>query len=415
MDIWPDSYTIKMIDMKTYLLNGLFLLAVCLSSACTEKTLNKKSDGKKDFPTLSAMEIFDNLDASFEAEMPLVDSGGTPIRSAGTGIHPSLPDFYGGGYYDAEGHAVVLVKGDPDAYLDEIRVRTKSNNVIVQRCDYAYNELVALNDSLGIPFEDEALCRELGWTGSGIDSEKNRVMVGLLPLTEKAKRRFKEWVCSSGAIEFEEGGVSVLDAAANLAGTISHLKFNASIGYRAKNAMGASGFVTAGHLFHEADEAVFIKGSYGADCRNTQYSGSIDAAFCQLRKGYYISNRTEYRGVVINARCTPLKSLRKNTLITMEGFSTAKASTGAVIRTDARQKFANRFIPGKGYVTYTISNLILSTYSSTNGDSGGIVYEESTKNIVGIHTGRFLQNKQFKGSFTSYAGYINQAFNLVLE
>ena len=213
MDIWPDSYTIKMIDMKTYLLNGLFLLAVCLSSACTEKTLNKKSDGKKDFPTLSAMEIFDNLDASFEAEMPLVDSGGTPIRSAGMGIHPSLPDFYGGGYYDAEGHAVVLVKGDPDAYLDEIRVRTKSNNVIVQRCDYAYNELVALNDSLGIPFEDEALCRELGWTGSGIDSEKNRVMVGLLPLTEKAKRRFKERVCSSGAIEFEEGGVSVLDAA----------------------------------------------------------------------------------------------------------------------------------------------------------------------------------------------------------
>ena len=92
-------------------------------------------------------------------------------------------------------------------------MRTKSNNVIVQRCDYAYNELVALNDSLGIPFEDEALCRELGWTGSGIDSEKNRVMVGLLPLTEKAKRRFKERVCSSGAIEFEEGGVSVLDAA----------------------------------------------------------------------------------------------------------------------------------------------------------------------------------------------------------
>ena len=199
--------------MKTYLLNGLFLLAVCLSSACTEKTLNKKSDGQNDFPTLSAMEIFDNLDASFEAEIPLVDSGGTQIRSAGMGIHPSLPDFYGGGYYDAEGHAVVLVKGDPDAYLDEIRVRTKSNNVIVQRCDYAYNELVALNDSLGIPFEDEALCRELGWTGSGIDSEKNRVMVGLLPLTEKAKRRFKERVCSSGAIEFEEGGVSVLDAA----------------------------------------------------------------------------------------------------------------------------------------------------------------------------------------------------------
>ena len=103
-----------MIDMKTYLLNGLFLLAVCLSSACTEKTLNKKSDGQKDFPTLSAMEIFDNLDASFEAEMSLVDSGGTQIRSAGMGIHPSLPDFYGGGYYDAEGHAVVLVKGDPE-------------------------------------------------------------------------------------------------------------------------------------------------------------------------------------------------------------------------------------------------------------------------------------------------------------
>ena len=197
--------------MKTYVLNGLLILAVCLSSACTEKTLNKKNDGQKDFPTLSAMEIFDNLDASFEAEMPLVDSGGTQIRSAGMGIHPSLPDFYGGGYYDAEGHAVVLVKGDPEAYLGEIRARTKSQNVIVRRCAYSYNELLALNDSLGIPFEDDALCEELGWTGTGIDWEKNRVMVGLLPLTEEAKRRFRERICSSGAIEFERGGIGISD------------------------------------------------------------------------------------------------------------------------------------------------------------------------------------------------------------
>ena len=82
---------------------------------------------------------------------------------------------------------------------------------------------------------------------------------------------------------------------------------------------------------------------------------------------------------------------------------------------NARQKFANRYLPGIGYVTYTISNMIFSTYPSKNGDSGGIVYEESSKNVVGIHSGRLVENNQFKGSYTIYAGYINQAFNLTLE
>ena len=198
-----------MIEMKTYVLNGLLILAVCLSSACTEKTLNENSNAQDNYPALSAREIFDNLDASFGGEEPSVDFGDAQIRSSG--VDPRLPDFYGGGYYDEAGHAVVLVKGDPEAYLGEIRARTKSQNVIVRRCAYSYNELLALNDSLGIPFEDDALCEELGWTGTGIDWEKNRVMVGLLPLTEEAKRRFRERICSSGAIEFERGGIGILD------------------------------------------------------------------------------------------------------------------------------------------------------------------------------------------------------------
>ena len=99
----------------------------------------------------------------------------------------------------------------------------------------------------------------------------------------------------------------------------------------------------------------------------------------------------------------------------MEGRSTAKASTGVVIKTNARQKFANRYLPGIGYVTYTISNMIFSTYPSKNSDSGGIVYGESSNDVVGIHSGRLVENNQFKGSYTIYAGYINQAFNLTLE
>lgn len=98
----------------------------------------------------------------------------------------------------------------------------------------------------------------------------------------------------------------------------------------------------------------------------------------------------------------------------MEGRSTAKASEGIVSEISSSQVFTKE-LPGIGYKTYSISNLIFSSYPSAGGDSGGTVYDKASSKVVGIHTGRLLQNKVFKGSYTSYAGNINSTYKLTLE
>ena len=201
--------------MRTNLMKGLFLLAICLS-ACTEKILKENSNRQNDFPVLSASEILNNLGNSFKNISE--DSAEMQMQSANVEGDLVYPDYYGVVYLDEDGNVIVLVKGEPEGFAEEFRKRTRSCNVIVHSCEYSYNELVTLVDSLNAIFLNDALCNELGWTGIGIDTEKNRVMIDLLPLTEGAKRRFKNQVCRSSAIEFKKGGISVMDATTNMGG-----------------------------------------------------------------------------------------------------------------------------------------------------------------------------------------------------
>lgn len=388
--------------MKKFLFNGIFLIAICLS-ACTDKAVNEVSNDPTEYPTLSAGDILNNLGNSFKIQ----------TRAANADSDFAYPDYYGGGYLDTDGNVVVLVKGEPQKFMNEFQTRTLSNNVIVKKCQYSYNELVELNNQLIKVFSDETTRNELQWTSIGIDTEKNKVIIGLINCTENAKNKFKNKVSNSDAIDFKEGGEGTLDASANLAGKVSYLSVGGSIGYRAKNSAGSSGFVTAGHFVPKINGAVYIEGNYGADCKNTQYSGTFDAAFCQLRSGYSISSTTQYGKVTVKAELVPLANM-KNTTIVMEGRSTAKASEGVVSEISASQVFTKE-LPGIGYKTYSISNLIFSSYPSAGGDSGGTVYDKASSKVVGIHTGRLLQNKVFKGSYTSYAGNINSTYKLTLE
>lgn len=387
--------------MKNFMFIMVLLLSVCLS-ACTDKALNDESKQQEEYPMLSAGEILDNLGSSFKAQ----------TRSGVSDPDFIYPDYYGGGYLDVEGNVVVLVKGDANKYLKEFQRRTLSSNVVVNECQYSYNELVQFNELITEKFMDESLRNELHWTSVGIDTEANKIIVGIVGCNEQAIKRFKSRVSDLDVIIFKEGGEGVLDSSANVGGNMSYLNFGGSIGYRAKDSSG-SGFVTAGHCVPKVGGFVYIDGDYGADCKKTQYSGSFDGAFCILKSGFSISNVTKYGKVTVKAELVPLANL-KNTTIVMEGRTTAKASDGVVSSVSESQTFTKN-LPGIGNKTYTISNLIYSSYPSDGGDSGGIVYDKLSSKVVGVHTGRRLTNGKFVGSFTSYAGSINSAYNLQLE
>lgn len=387
--------------MKNFLLTSALLLSICFS-ACTEKVLNDSSEQQNEYPVLSAGDILNNLGNSFKAK----------TRSGVSEFGFIYPDYYGGGYLDIDGNVVVLVKGDKDKYVGEFQRRTLSSNVVVKECLYSYNELVQFNELLTEKFMDEALREGLHWTSVGIDTEANRIVVGIVGCTERAVANFRSMVLDSDVVIFKEGGEGVLDSSVDLGGNISYLNAGGSLGYRARGTDG-SGFVTAGHCVPKVDGFVYIDGSYGADCKKTQYAGSFDGAFCVLRSGYSVSNVTKYGRVTVKAELVPLANL-KNTTIVMEGRSTAKASSGVVSSVSESQTFT-KDLPGIGNKKYTVSNLIYSSYPSAGGDSGGIVYDQSSSKVVGVHTGRRLTNNKFVGSFTSYAGAINSAYGLTLE
>lgn len=387
--------------MKNLLLILALLISVCFS-ACTDKDLSNADQQQNEYPVLSAGDILNNLGSSFKAK----------TRSGVSNPDFVYPDYYGGGYLDTDGNVVVLVKGDRNKYVSEFQRRTLSSNVVVKECLYSYNELVHFNELLTEKFMNESLREELHWTSVGIDTEANKVIVGIVGCTEQAIAKFKSLVLDSDVVTFKEGGEGVLDSSIDLGGNISYLSAGGSLGYRARGS-GGSGFVTAGHCVPKVGGFVYIDGSYGADCKNTQYAGSFDGAFCVLRSGYSVSNVTKYGKVVVKADLVPLANL-KNTTIVMEGRSTAKASEGVVSSVSESQTFTKN-LPGIGNKKYTISNLIYSSYPSAGGDSGGIVYDKSSSKVVGVHTGRRLTNNKFVGSFTSYAGAINSAFGLTLE
>lgn len=387
--------------MKNLLLILALLISVCFS-ACTDKDLSNAGQQQNEYPVLSAGDILNNLGSSFKAK----------TRSGVSNPDFVYPDYYGGGYLDTDGNVVVLVKGDRNKYVSEFQRRTLSSNVVVKECLYSYNELVHFNELLTEKFMNESLREELHWTSVGIDTEANKVIVGIVGCTEQAIAKFKSMVLDSDVVTFKEGGEGVLDSSIDLGGNISYLSAGGSLGYRARGS-GGSGFVTAGHCVPKVGGFVYIDGSYGADCKNTQYAGSFDGAFCVLRSGYSVSNVTKYGKVVVKADLVPLANL-KNTTIVMEGRSIAKASEGVVSSVSESQTFTKN-LPGIGNKKYTISNLIYSSYPSAGGDSGGIVYDKSSSKVVGVHTGRRLTNNKFVGSFTSYAGAINSAFGLTLE
>lgn len=64
-------------------------------------------------------------------------------------------------------------------------------------------------------------------------------------------------------------------------------------------------------------------------------------------------------------RLHPLANM-KNTTIVMEGRSTAKASSDVVSSVSGSQTFTKN-LPGIGNKTYTVSNLIYSSYPSIGG------------------------------------------------
>lgn len=293
-------------------------------------------------------------------------------RATGEKIYP---DYYGGSYINNEGKLVVYIK---EGFAVPELLST-DDDIVYENCDYSYNELQCVMDELNeYKFDNQGNMIADNYNEFGLYDENNRVIVKLDELSDEAINNFKENVCDSDAIVFEQGnGPAQLEVNVNAGSSISTDSATASVGYRVKR-NGTVGFVTAGH-FTSAGNTVYCNGTSFAKCDVSQQSGNVDGAFCSISNSNY--SLTNTLAGTSNTLSTKISEPGVGTVINKIGQTTGHTS-GKVTSTDVTITFSS----GK-----TISNLTAADYSSAPGDSGCVVYSyvssSNTRLTLGIHTG----------------------------
>jgi streptogrisin B len=319
----------------------------------------------------AACQAYDNLMSSFPMS-----------RETGKKLYP---DYYGGSFINDEDKLVVYVT-NMDSVLT-LGAVLASNDVVYQICEYSYNELNTVMDELNaykLENPEDHISKEFNYFGL-FDSE-NRVIVKLDNLSEESINEFRENVCDSDAIVFEQGnGPAVVEVNINAGGTISDGTSSSSIGYRVKIG-NVTGFTTAGHVIG-ANESLFYGGTEFAQCTINQQSGSADVAFCIITdSNYSLTNTLEGTSNILS---TTISEPGVGTVINKIGYATSH-TTGKITSTNVSISFG-----GVG----TITNLTEADYGSASGDSGAVVYSyissTNTRYTLGIHTGSGLGKKYF--------------------
>lgn len=286
----------------------------------------------------------------------------------------SFVENYGGAYIDDNGNLVVYLKNTDNNSVR--RLKEIDSDVVIKSCQYSFNELTGIMNQLNNykldgtgEFADQFNYYKLS------DSE-NKIIVELEELTDENIAKFKENVCNSTAITFEQAtddGVDEVDI--NAGSQITSTSSSASVGYRAKR-NGVVGIVTAAH-FVKSGDTVKANGTKIGTCEVSTYSGAVDAAFVKITNGTP-TNTIDGMGTTLS---TTISEPGVGTVINKRGMTTG-ATSGKVVSTNASWTING--------VTFT--NLTSATYDADSGDSGGIVYSYVSSTgkrlTLGIHKGR---------------------------
>lgn len=361
-----------------------------------------------------ALDIATGLNNSFKTLTKAADGRST------------YPDYFGGATIGEDGHLIVYIKGDTIKAKIDLESRSQSSDFTIKSCEYSLNELTELKSQLAELFNQDQYTDELTWVAVGISPKKNRIIVRLEDCSAEKIALFKSKISNSPAIIFEEGQKAVSEMsitekdndlrsetpstrgiyAINPGGRFNVLSYNGSVGYRALY-LGNEGFVTAGHCMPKVDGIAYYNGSYAGDGKIYSLGPKVDAAFIQTKENYDVTDYTEYGHKYITPSVIPL-SILDGASVTMEGQQSAIPRSGIVNAIDVTVKYkGTRPMPYLGNYPYTVNYLVEATFSGQGGDSGGIVYGTTNNRLAGCYSGHTDNYRYF-----SYAGYINDLFNL---
>lgn len=363
--------------MKKIAYIALSILTV-LFIGCTDE-LNDTSITQNDAGNQSYFELSSKSNAlGNEIESSIV----TKSRS-GEDVYPN---YFGGLYIDNTGHLVVLAKGNMTDVKSSVYSVTNSDIIKFIPCEYSYQELLDVISMLDNALSGPSTTFTKNVVGYALMTEENRVRIILMDNSPTAILEFKQNICDSPCLTFSKG--EPLENHSSLGpGSMSVIKsgslfYSGSYSFRAKETTGnkRNGLVTSGHLASVGDlvysgltQAVQI-----GSCVKSQESGAVDASFVTISSSdYTLSNVIGSTG----------KTLSSSTLDPKVGFpvklcakSCLSGSAGTIKSTTARYTSSSGTI---------LTNLSMASYTTINGDSGGLVYGEDSNSCkaVGVNIG----------------------------
>jgi len=379
--------------MRNVLLSIIAFLALLSFNACSDTELYQEPPITQEELTVkkgAEQEKGIEADALYQSEANeqltmLINSFGTTKNRFQEEV-PKYPKYYGGAYIEENGQLVVLINGKMESGKAAVISIIGEGNIEFIKADFSFAQLTEIMNSLNeyvIRKKNPSVSRN--FKTYYIMDKENRVVVELDNYRDEKIAEFKKnvgnfpgilFTKSSGETEIEASLQPGCKAAINSSGTSY-----GSFGFRAKrNSDNKAGMVTAGHVIGVGQTLYYGSTAVGT-CSVSQQSGSVDAAFVP------ITNTTSY--TPSNLLCTTSSSVLSTTtslpgagtVVNKRGITTGRTS-GTIISTNATTTTT-------AGITYT--NLTSASYSSSGGDSGGLVYtyisSTGTLYTVGVHLG----------------------------
>lgn len=325
-----------------------------------------------------------------------IETSKSQNRSASFDYTDYFPDYYGGSYIDTNGELVVLIADKERQSKSNINVVEKlANEPIIKDCEYSYNELNAIMklipnvlspiESSKAPYSGQVKC----WA---IDDEKNCIYVYLKDLNDDVITWFKNNVCDSDSIIFKKSN-NIAQDEVNLSGqgiSSSAGLFSGAFRVRRSTSSGYRyGFITCAHGNSLGTVIYGFDGTQIGTVAMRRFSGAYDVSYVEMADSSHFSNS------IIDSPYT-LYNTNENIDFPLKGSPVYlyarynKDSFGLITSTNVGGFYNNDGVYFEGMPG--------ASYSSTNGDSGGLVCTGPTNiycDVVGVHKGTYGNYKVF--------------------
>ena len=346
--------------MKTRLFYVLCLLAILTISSCNDVLEDLPVETIKYSPSYGTKYV-DQKEA-FDAYKCLMDGfrGHKPQTKAMMSI--DYPDYFGGCYIGENNKLVVYIVGDSIQGRKSISQFVESN-ICFKSAKYSFKYLKQIMETINaylLNGFDSSLIQNISVV-SLMDKE-NAIVVKLYDCSEDEINKFKMNIVDSPAIRYEMQDKEIEPYSTVSPGSTITCNGTFSLGYRVKR-MNVEGYITAAHGINENQFLnVGMSGDQFAYCTYRQWSGTVDAAFCESTYLADYSNIIEYTSIALN---NTYGDIVTGAVISKSGYAT-KNTTGMIISSSSSIVDKTTGI--------RLTDVAAATVSSSEGDSGGIVY-----------------------------------------